>query len=141
MLFSDWSALQANGQLFSRFNAKSTPDLLFGVGQCPFQVGLHCLRGSVWLSLLDGLKYPFVLLCICQQQCLCASRSNVEYPTLCASCRSYRRGEEWIVRCLSNHSMKGSIGLAELLALLGLGAPLVEGHHLAQFPQFMRRNS
>jgi len=43
------------------------------------------------------------------------------------------------MRCLSNHSMKGSIGLAELLALLGLGAPLVKGHHLAQIPQFIWR--
>ena len=123
------------------FNSKSSPNLLFGMGQRPFQMNLHCMGGSAWLPLLDGLKYRRVLLCVGQQQCLCASCRDVENPTLYTGTRSYSRGEEWIVCCFGNHSMKGSIALAELLALLGLRAPPVEGHHLAQFPQFVRRDA
>ncbi len=62
-------------------------------------------------------------------------------PKPAHGCRSYRRGEEWIVCCFGNHSMKGGIALAPLLALLVLRAPPVEGHHLAQFAQFVRRDA
>src|SRR5260370_23548703 len=123
------------------FNSKSSPNLLFGMGQRPFQVNLHRLSCSAWLPLLDGLEYRRVLLCVGQQQCLCSSCRDVEHPTLRAGSGSYRRGEEWIVCCFGNHSMKGSIALTELLALLGLRAPPVEGYHLAQFAQFVRRDA
>src|SRR5260370_41725388 len=115
--------------------------LLFGMGQRRVQVNLHCMSGSVWLPLLDGLENCRMLLCVGQQQCLCSSRRDVEHPNLRAGSRSYRRGEEWIVCCFGNHSMKGSIALAPLLALLGLRAPPVEGYHLAQFAQFEWRDA
>src|SRR5436309_2917245 len=54
--------------LFYCFNAESSSNLLFGMGQRPFQVSLHCLSGGVWLSFLDGFKYRRVLLCIAHQQ-------------------------------------------------------------------------
>src|SRR5215469_11305256 len=97
-------------------------------------MGLHRLSGDLWLPFLDRVEYRCVLLCVSQQQCLHASRRDVEHPSLCPSCRSYRRGEEWIVCCFGNYAVKGSIALAPLLALLGFRAPPVEGHHLAQFP-------
>jgi hypothetical protein len=111
--------------LFYCFNAESSPNLLFGMGQRPFQVNLHCMSASVWLPLLNGLKNRRVLLCVGQQQCLCSSCRDVEHPNLRAGSRSSRRGEEWIVCRFGNHSMKGSIALAPLLALLGLRAPIL----------------
>src|SRR5260370_17275915 len=132
--------LCAHHHSLSCFNTKSSPHLLFGMEQCPLQVSLQRLSGDVCFPFLDSLEYRRVLLCIAQQQCLCASRCDVVHPSLRSSCRSYRRGEERIMCCSGNHAMKGSIALAPLLPLLGLCAPLVEGHQLAQFPSFVRCN-
>ncbi len=64
------------------------------MGQRPFQVNLHCMSGSVWLPLLNGLENRRMLLCVGQQQCLCSSRRDVEHPNLRAGSRSYRRGAD-----------------------------------------------
>ena len=53
--------------LFRGLDVKSSSYLLFGMRQCPFQVNLHSLSGSIWLSLLNGLKYYVMLLYVAEQ--------------------------------------------------------------------------